>query len=281
MAESTLRLVEAAAAENDPLVPPLALFHRVNSLVPDRQDLCTVEPDTSIRDALEVMKATDFSQVPVVAGDEVLGLFSYRSLAQGVANASGNFLDHEVEDFAAEPAFARITDELHEIVPELDRDGAVLVGDPNNLLAVVTPTDVTAYLRQVTEPFVLLQEIELVLRSLVAATCPHDDIADRIAAAIADEYRGREDRIPTRLDRLTLNQLVMVVLNGRSYAEVFSQLFGRSKQPTKDNLEPLGEIRNAVLHFRRHATEDDLRQLLSARAWLLRKARRLSGERWT
>lgn len=278
MREQGLTLVDAVAGTLGGSTP-LSLFHRVNSLVPDRQDLCTISPDTLARDAIHVMAQADYSQLPVISGSEVLGLFSYRSIARRLPTARHDILDHEVEDLADDPVFARVTDELREILPALDHDGAVLVGDPDNLLAVVTPTDVAAYLFRVTQPFMLLQEIELVLRALVLASCVGDSLRERIAAALAGEYEGREHQLPTDLDRLTLNQLVMVVLNRESYNQVFSVLFGRNRDSARNNLGPLGEIRNSVLHFRREASEADLDLLLVARAWLLRKARRLSGTR--
>jgi hypothetical protein len=238
----------------------------------------TIGPDALVRDAIVMIRQNDFSQLPVVAGNEVLGLFSFRSLARRLVDTRvASALEHEVEDFSDDPVFARVTDELHEILPALDRDGAVLVGDPDNLLAVVTPTDVTAYLFKVTRPFILLQEIELSLRSLIRDSCPREAIPERIRAAVASNYKGREDRIPDELERLSLHELVLVVLNRLGYEEFFLPVFGRNRGSVQENLGGLYEIRNAVLHFRRQPSEADLDQLVSSRAWLLRKIRRVSG----
>ncbi|HAH46806.1 MAG TPA: hypothetical protein DCM07_18530, partial [Planctomycetaceae bacterium] len=51
------------------------LFHRVNSVIPDSQKLVTVEPEMLITDALDLLEQHGYSQVPVVVGQEVLGLF--------------------------------------------------------------------------------------------------------------------------------------------------------------------------------------------------------------
>jgi CBS domain-containing protein len=257
----------------------LSAFHLVNNLVPDRQDLVVVPPETSVREAVELMGQHDFSQVPVVAGVEVLGLFSYRSLGRRLnrVRKPQALLDLEVDEFVDDAVFVRVTDDLQVLLPHLDRDGAVLIGGPDNLLAVVTPTDVTDYLFRVTRPFVLLEEIELVLRSLVMSRCEAGRVADRISAAVAHEYENRKQMIPVTLERLSLSQLIAVVLNRTNYDDVFAAVFGRNRDSSREHLEPIGDLRNAILHFRRRATATDLDHLRSTRAWLLRKARRLSG----
>ena len=60
------------------------LFHRVNSVIPDEQKLVTVKPEMAAADALELLEKHGFSQVPVVVGQEVLGLFSYRDFSRRV-----------------------------------------------------------------------------------------------------------------------------------------------------------------------------------------------------
>ena len=60
------------------------LFHRLNSVLPVDQQIVAVAPDMLCVDALKKMKEHRFSQLPVVVGREVLGLFSYRSFADAV-----------------------------------------------------------------------------------------------------------------------------------------------------------------------------------------------------
>jgi hypothetical protein len=227
------------------------------------------------------MVDNDYSQLPVVSGAEVLGLFSYRSLSRRLSSAKlQTVLEQEVEDFADEAVFFRVTDELQDMLPHLDRDGAVLVGDPDNLLAVVTPTDITRYMLSVTQPFILLQEIELVLRALVDVATQAGDITSLIHATVAQQYEDREHLIPKTLERLTTSQLVAVVLRRESYSDVFAGVLGKNRDFSRDQLEGLPRIRNDVFHFRPTDTaEADLEQLAATRSWLLRKARRVSGRR--
>ena len=64
------------------------LFQAVKKALPDLQELVTVKADTEVQQALELMNKANISQVPVVVGvvgDEIFGVFSYRSLAHGIA----------------------------------------------------------------------------------------------------------------------------------------------------------------------------------------------------
>ena len=56
-------------------------FHRVRSLIPDDQKLAAIPPETLVSEALKLMKKNHYSQLPVVAGDAVLGIFSFRSFS--------------------------------------------------------------------------------------------------------------------------------------------------------------------------------------------------------
>ncbi|WP_421118586.1 CBS domain-containing protein [Aquihabitans daechungensis] len=256
---------------------PSGLFHVVNDLVPDGQELVTVPPDASVEEAMQLMRDHDYSQLPVLSGPNVLGLFSYRSLASHLPTAKQRVLDRDVEDLSDEPDFARVTDDLQDILPTLNRREAVLVGDPDNLLGVVTPTDVAAHLMDVTQPFILLKEIELSLRWLVRSMCPSGSLQTCIGSALGHQYGTGKAPLPTDLDQLTLRELVEVVLNNESYREFFLTLFGRDRSTPRSHLMPIPEIRNAVLHFRGDPSYADVDQLLSTRAWLQRKVRRLGG----
>ena len=62
------------------------LFHRVNSVIPDEQELVTVEPEMAVADALDLLQKYGFSQMPVVVGRAVgLVVFSGRGVRRGLA----------------------------------------------------------------------------------------------------------------------------------------------------------------------------------------------------
>jgi len=80
--EPEARLNQEKDAPRLDVVPSVTeLFHRVNRLLPAEQQIVTVGPQTTAREALRLMKKHGYSQVPVVEGTDVLGVFSYRSFS--------------------------------------------------------------------------------------------------------------------------------------------------------------------------------------------------------
>jgi CBS domain-containing protein len=268
-----LRLVD----EGDSVSPRAREFFRVAKLVPEAQDVVSISPGTRVRDALKLMRGHGFSQLPVLAGATVIGVFTYRSLAQGlgVVRRQDDPLDAAVDDLLEDLEFVRASNEVDEILEALDRDGAVLVGDETNLLAVTTTTDVVSFLWETTQPFVLLQDIELAIRDLVRSACPSQaDLAERINAAVKDEY---DKEPPSTLEELTMGELLSVVMHKENFGQCFRTTFGANRDLVLSQLEPTREIRNKVFHFRDEVTADELNALASARRWLHRKVLTVSA----
>src|SRR5688500_12961676 len=70
--------------------PLVASFHRAKSLISADQDLIKIPPEMPVSEALKMMQLHRYSQLPVVAGDAVLGVFSYRSFTTKAATGRGN-----------------------------------------------------------------------------------------------------------------------------------------------------------------------------------------------
>src|SRR5947209_5067305 len=71
------------AARPKMMEPLTGVFQRLNSIIPEDQQLVILPSDTSVLAALELMKKNGYSQIPIEAGKEIIGVFSYRSFALG------------------------------------------------------------------------------------------------------------------------------------------------------------------------------------------------------
>jgi len=99
------------------------LFHRINRIIPENQQLLTVSPETLARDAIALLGKHGYSQLPVVEGNEVLGVFSFRSFAkraamttcQEVAQQKAAPGDLAVEECLERFEFARVTEEMRQV----------------------------------------------------------------------------------------------------------------------------------------------------------------------
>jgi len=128
------------------------LFHSVGRILPDEQELITVTPNMLAREALIIMRKNNVSQVPVVAGDEVLGVFSYRSFAEGIlrlGDKERNICGLPVEAFCEDLKFATVADELAALLDEFELKDAVLIGAESKLQGIVTTIDALRYFYEV------------------------------------------------------------------------------------------------------------------------------------
>lgn len=256
--------------DRDKYVAGVRELFRVAKLVPERQDVVAISPGTSVRDALFVMAESGFSQLPVMASGTVIGVFSHRSFSNGlgIVRKQDDPYDAPVDDFCEDLVFVRASEEVGEILAPLDRDGAILIGDEKNLVAVATATDVIGFLWEATWPFVLLRDIELAIRDLIIAACPSEtELARRIANASSAEKRDSG----SDLHELTLGDLLGVLLNRENFRECFHHTFGPNRDLVNSALSPTREIRNKIVHFRGEVTTDELDVLMAARRLMLRK----------
>lgn len=256
------------------------LFHLVGQLVPEGQRLVTAPPNMTVAEALRLMSDHNFSQLPVVAGKAVLGVFSYRSLAQrllGMRQMPEDVGNLPVDEFAEQFQFVQPLDNWESILKHLDREDGVLVGHRELLRGILTPMDVLGYLHRIASPFVMLAEIELSLRRIITACVNEEELRICIRNSLAQKYD--EEGLPIDLSEMTFADYVQIIGDGRNWPH-FVTVFGEGewqRKTTAGRLRQAGELRNEVFHFRREMGSQDLEILSALRDWLQMKARAFEG----
>ncbi|MFC2031432.1 DUF4268 domain-containing protein [Chloroflexota bacterium] len=251
-------------------------FHLVRSLVPESQQVVTAPPDMRVGDAIELMNEHKFSQLPVVAGKAVLGVFSYRSFALrllGMRQEAEGFGELPVDEFLDQFQSVQPQDNWESILEHLDREDGVLVGHSERLDGIVTPMDVLTYLHEIASPFVMLAEIELSLRRIIDACVSQSELRDCLSNSLGHKYSPEE--MPGRPEEMTFNDYVQIIGDGRNWPH-FTTVFGSGdwqRKTTTARLKEVGALRNDVFHFRRDITARDRDLLGRRRKWLRMKAR--------
>ena len=257
------------------------LFHRVRQVLPEEQEVVTIPPETPAEETLQLMKERNFSQLPVVQGREVLGVFSFRSFADklsGIPKKERNPLALPVEEFLDELHFSRITDEIGVLFDEFDLKNAVLVGNESRLQGVVTTIDALRYFYRVANPYVLLREIELAIRELIRGSLTQEELGACAEASLGQHYKRMGREHPTSLKEMTLNDYVMLLRHKANWRE-FSDAFGGTRETTYAKLGHIPELRNVVFHFKRDVTAEEYNTLRDCRDWLLLRIRKVEATR--
>jgi predicted transcriptional regulator len=252
------------------------LFHRINRVLPDSQQVLTVPGEMLAAQALEIMRQHGFSQVPVVVGTEVLGVFSYRSFSETVLSISAStgsskvaWADLTVEECLEKAEFARVTDEFQSWFDTLDRQDVILVGEACRLQGIITAMDVLRYLYRVASPFVLVAEIELALRALIRLSVTDEKIAECAETSLASCYAP--ERLPRNLEEMTFHDYVQIIGDGRHWP-LFEGVLKGNRERTRAKLEAMNDLRNNVFHLHEVGVTD-YEHLAALRDWMLTRAR--------
>jgi hypothetical protein len=257
------------------------LFHLIKKVLPDDQIPFTITGDIPVRDALQAMQEKNFSQVPVVAGNEVLGVFSHRSFAYGLLRLPkdhGDALNLSVEEFLEEINFAQITDDLAGLIDEFEIKDAVLVGFHDRVQGIVTTIDALKYFYRVASPYVMLFEIELAIRELMRHSLDENELRDCIKCTLQKHYEKSGMKIPSSLEDMTFNDYVTLICFKDTW-EKFSPMFGSQRNIVHTKLKDIPELRNVVFHFKREVTVAEYDLLRDVRDWLLKRVRKFEGIR--
>lgn len=265
-------------------------FGPAKALLPSGQEVLVVPETSQAWDALERMIDDDFSQVPVINDDgHVTGVFSWKSFGKRVLDLRGNKLD------ATELCVRDCMEDAIFITPEtyIDTDKAtdwsqvdyVLVGAAEQVIGVLSVSDVFGRLNDFAEAFVLLYEVELDLRDVISEVLSSEEIESvcgdftqstpplrELAERICDEYDGvvapeRLDPLvaelapknvrPIRsLEELSFSHYLEIVCSKKRWPR-FEPLFISPRELVQADMKQVNDLRNVVFHFRRQITTRD------------------------
>jgi CBS domain-containing protein len=198
-----------------------------------------VKPNQTVTEAITIMLTNDFSQLPVMAGErEVKGVISWGSIGSRlVLGVKMN----EVRKCMEPPHIITEDTSLFDAITEIVNHQYVLVRDGTNKISgIVTTSDLSLEFRQLTEPFVLLGEIENHVRSLIQRgaftnaelrNCSDPNVSDRPINGIFDLTFGDYLRLLEQKDfwsrlNLSIDRTIFI-----------------------DKLDEIRRVRNDVMHF--------------------------------
>ncbi|MGO9739313.1 MAG: CBS domain-containing protein [Desulfomonilaceae bacterium] len=251
----------------------LEVFHTVNRILPENQQVLKVPPDMEAQKAIRLMIKNGYSQVPVVSGTAVLGVFSFRSFAQGALKMGCENVDPRelpVDDFVERVPFVRVTDDQLEALREnIDQYSAVLVGEERRLQGILTSSNIMDYLRQIAKPYFLMSEIELGLRQMIRLSVNDDQLTVCIMSSLRKE-KSLEEMVFAEYDKLIFDE---------KHWDYFEPVFGNLRERTQARFNGIRIIRNAIFHFKRELSPEEHEALAGYRDWTWRRIKSVEGRR--
>jgi CBS domain-containing protein len=212
--------------------------HQISRLKSANTPPIWVKPDSKVGEAITIMLANDFSQLPVMQSErEPKGMFSWRSLGSRLAMGR-NY--ESVRECMEEYKELGPGASLYDAIPLIVQYDCVLVRDASRkICGVVTPADVSAQFQELAEPFLLLGAIENHLRSWISARFQKEDLQE------AKDPEDKE-RIVNDASDLTFGEYIRLLENPIKWERLKTAI---DRKVFIDLLDKVRTIRNDVMHF--------------------------------
>ena len=185
-----------------------------------------------------MMLQHDFSQLPVTTNErEIKGIITWKSLGSRWALGRQCKKVRECMEAASE---IRSDASLFEAIQQIVEHDCVLVRDKTRKLSgIVTTADLSRQFAQLSEPFLLLGEIENHIRNLTANKFTKAELV-----AVRDP--GDSGREIEEVSDLTFGGYVRLLENPKQWEKFAIQI---DRKKFTDELKSVGKIRNGVMHF--------------------------------
>ncbi|MEA1850197.1 CBS domain-containing protein [Chryseobacterium sp. MHB01] len=212
--------------------------YRVSRLEAANKELIFVKPDSELAEAITLMMANDFSQLPVMQSKRDLkGVISWRSIGQKLSVGRTSLVARDL----MEPNFQLISDEtsLFKALPLIIEHDYILVRNKNKeICGIVTASDLSLQFKQLTEPFLLVGEIENHIRQILIKL-EKDELEK--GKDSKDEHR----KIETVAD-LTFGEYMRLCENPDIWIKLDLPI---DRKTFCSEMNKIRDIRNNIMHF--------------------------------
>ncbi len=213
--------------------------YRLSRLEAANKDLIFVKPDTELSEAITLMINYDYSQLPVMQQPkrDLKGVISWRSIGRNLFVNKSSTTVREL----MEPNFQLIAHDtsLFKALPMIIEHDYVLVkNNLNEICGIITASDLSLQFKQLTEPFLLVAEIENHLRQILGKL-PKSDLE------LAKDEKDTTRKIETVID-LTFGEYLRLCQRPELWVNLNLAI---DRKIFCDNLEKIRDIRNNIMHF--------------------------------
>ena len=194
----------------------------------------------SIESATTLMQLHKYSQIPVFDCDKPLisklqGVITWQSIA-GARLRKKN--EPELVEALVELPVVERGDELFAAIPRIMEAEAVLVHHQGQIDGIVTVYDLSKFLANRLEPFLIFNEIEVHLRTLVGQLRGEREL---------DQDSGSTDCVST-VSRLAIGKCIQELDSAENWSQI---VLHQDREIVVQELKDMSAERNAVMHGRR------------------------------
>lgn len=215
-------------------------------------ELISVKPDETLNQAITLMLRHDYSQLPVMTNErEVKGVISWESIGPKLALAQET--SEYVRDYMKPHNEIKSSDSIFYAIPRIVDSNYVLVRSENRTITgIITTADLSIQFKQLSEPFLLLSEIENHIRKLIDGKFQKEELTSASDPNISDR------EIETVAD-LTFGEYIRLFQQPALWAKTGIKV---DRKIFVEELDKVRIIRNDVMHFDPDGISDEDHTLL-------------------
>lgn len=209
---------------------------RISILPSANKPPITINRDAKLSDAITLMMMHNFSQLPVMSNPKnVAGLITWETIGTGITNGNKS---NEVKDFLkTQVVKLELDTPLLEAIRTVIKEEIVIVQRKDKSLSgIVTITDISSQFFTLTEPFLLLEKIENLIRLLLDEKFLLEDLKSVCFDNEKAEF----------IDDLNFGQYIRLIENETNWQKLNLNI---ERSPFIKQLDKIRNIRNDIMHF--------------------------------
>jgi predicted transcriptional regulator len=240
---------------NDAVEPRLEAdpMHRIARLKSAHSAPLSICPDAEMKKAITLMMKHNYSQLPVMSNRTLKGFISWKTIGRKLAMGKTSTWVREVMDEVQPSQVVSLMASLLEATQLVARHEFLLVRDTaQRICGIITAFDFTETFGALSEPFLLLGEIENHIRNLLNG---------KFSSTELEEVRDPLDvgRPINDVSDLNFGGYVRLLQNPNNWNKIQLQL---DRSTFVSDLDEVREIRNDIMHFDPDGiAEDELKKV--------------------
>lgn len=220
----------------------------------------TINNDAPLEEAVTTMIYYDYSQLPVTTGiRNPIGFISWKTIGSAIANGNKSnsvkdYVDKNLKILPLDTALLSAVEVVYK------HDFIVVQKSDKTLCGIVTTADLSSQFLSVTEPFLLLEQIEKHIRRILDGKF--------LVEELVQFNNLEENRNIECIDDLTFGDYLRLMQAKENWSKLKLCI---DRNMFLKNLDEVRQIRNDVMHFSPEGIDDEQRSKLLRMAEFLAK----------
>ena len=240
----------------------------VQDLLADKLKPVCVSVDAMAVEALRLMIAGEYSQLPITDGnEELVGMITSDSITRALNLLNVKIQELKVSNANQPTKQYKLDSDLSELLDGLRDTYAVPVVDNfRRVIGIVTNYDTAAYFRSRAEDMMVVEDVETMLKDCIRVDLwVHQGQIDdaELIVTISKEIGTKT------FDILTFSDYLILFIHGSRW-DKFSSQIDLDRDACRKMLEQVKDVRNDLFHFRTDISAERRYALNYCRDWLNR-----------